>query len=365
MQTSPSAPTRPPLPSRGLLRWQKSLGWITMLILFAGFFSLADGLFAEMRRGPLRLDVLPGSLTALSGNVPIERPTREDFLLLAYTPPEDVPGMDAPVAPPATDTAPDSDGGPALGPPDPAVTLELEGFFSSYWFGSGMWRATLKVGDAPRLGEHLMIVRFKGAPKTSEQVYRVYVWPDAQTMQQGSFSAVTRHTGLSPFLLAASLLPLGLALLGGNWLLGRAWQGLLRRSHMAEVHGIKYDGDTVELTFALGSEDGVRLGQLCALYDAAAPDGGSGTGAARANALPECAPVSLCKPRMASVLLPRSTRLPATVVACPLEGAHVPMRSPLAVPPSILQPAAGTFTGPEAPKPARERDPGGAPPHGQ
>ena len=277
-----------------LLRLQKALGWLGMLVLLAAFASLVDGLTAEMMRGPNRLDVLPGSTTPLSGPMPVKQADKSDFLVEGNS-------------------------------PDGQVRLELDDFFASYWFGSGMWRGRLVVGDRPGIGQYQMLVAFRDAPAKSVQDYRVIVWADAESMREGSFSRITREWGLSPFWVAGFLFPGGIFLALLNFLVGRQRNKHLRAALCGEVYkimrGAKGSDAPLEVTFGLGQSHGVYVGQPC---DIMRPDG---------QPVLEGV-VAFCEPRHASLLLPPMADVRAGDVVRPLPAseAAAPVKPAATVP---------------------------------
>lgn len=271
-----ASPELPPLHTGlGLLRWQKILGWLTTVVLLAGFAVLVDGLVAEMQRGPNRIDALPASVTPLSGPIPVKKAELEDFFVQGNS-------------------------------PDGQVRLELDSFFASYWFGSGMWRGRLVVGDNPGIGEYPFIVEFRDAPPTAAQQYRVVVWQDAEAMREGSFSYVLRETGQEPFRTAAVLLGTGLLAMLLNFLLGRRWQHLLRRQGCGEIYKVLLAGeDGQEATFSMGVRQGMRVGQPCQVLTPGGVLAGEYV-------------VAFCEPNHASLLVPADAEIRPGWIVRPL-----------------------------------------------
>lgn len=260
---------------RGLavLRLQKTVGWLAMLLMVSGFLVLVDGLVAEMQRGPNRLDVIPDTVTPLSGPIPVKKAEIEDFFVVGNA-------------------------------PDGQVRLILDTFFTSYWFGSGMWRGRLVVGPNPGIGEYPFIVEFRNAPPKAAQQYRVVVWYDTEAMRTASFSYIMRETGLSPFVAATVVLLCGIVMCVINFLLGRVWQRKLSEQGLAEVYRIvpMKEAHGLEATFGLGTAQGLRVGQRCTVFTL---DG---------HILWQ-GPVAFCEPRHASVLLPDTVQVtPASLV---------------------------------------------------
>lgn len=252
----------------GVLRLQKIVGWCAMALMVAGFLVLVDGLVAEMQRGPNRIDVIPDTVTPVSGPIPVKKAELDDFFVVGNA-------------------------------PDGQVKLVLDSFFASHWFGSGMWRGRLVVGSNPGIGDYPFIVEFRDAPPKAAQQYRVVVWQDEQAMRAASFSYVMREFGLSPFQTAAVLLLSGILAGVVNFLLGVKWQRALGAQGLTEVYKVvrMKEADGLEATFGFGAAHGVRVGQRCTLFD---PDG----------RVLWRGPVAFCEPQHASVLLPDA--VPAT-----------------------------------------------------
>lgn len=239
--TATSAPTLHLEASRKAYSIYKLSGWVAMLVFLAGFAILVDGLVAEMRRGPNRLDVTANSETALSGPIPVKKAELEDFHVQGDS-------------------------------PDGQVKLVLDDFFASYWFGSGMWRGRLVVGDNPGLGEYPFVIEFKDAPVRSAQQYKVVVWPTIAALRSGSESWVMRELDWNPFGLAAIVIPAALFLGLINFLLGRHWAHSLAANGYGEVFKTirAKDSPIIEVSFGMGEREGIRLGQHCYFYS---PDG--------------------------------------------------------------------------------------------
>lgn len=250
-------------------------GWVAMLVFIGAFAALVDGLVAEMRMGVNRLDMLPGTEIAVSGPMPVKTAEPEDFYVQGNA-------------------------------PDGQVKLVLDGFFSSYWFGSGMWRGRLVVGDTPGIGDYPFVVEFKNAPPRSGQTYTVVVWPDAESLRQGSFSLLFRELGYKPFPTAAVLGITGLLLGVANFLSGRYWAQRLRAAGCGEVYKIvRIDDEHIDVTFSLGAEGGISPGQECVICR---PDG---TPMARAR-------ITQCESRHATLALPVDSDVTSGYVVCPV-----------------------------------------------
>ena len=138
-----------------------------------------DGL-QSLRRGEADLlELLPGSSAAISGPIAVRNPVTSD--VQAKFLPEESP-----------------------------LTFELEGFFTGYVFGSGMWRGRVCADESANPGRYALRVAFRGLPANAVQRFPVRVYADASAMQEASLSFICRYLGMNPFWLAAGCCVAGL-----------------------------------------------------------------------------------------------------------------------------------------------------------
>lgn len=262
------------LPGRNLYSIGKLVGWVGAICCLGLVFALADGLLAEMRRGPNRLDLLPGDTIPISGAIPALAAEKKDFVVRGL---EEASG----------------------------VHVELENFFESYWFGNGMWRAHVKIDDdvlkdtgEAVTREYLFAITFLNAPPRTAQPYYLVVWPDATVRQEGAFSVVERRLGWNPFHVAAGLAPVCLLIGVLSFVVGRRLTRCLHAAGIGEIVKFKRgkkeaDGSMSPtlLYFTLGRVDGMFEGRRCLICR---PDG---------RPVQE-AVISACQPYSASLAVP-------------------------------------------------------------
>ena len=161
----------------GRLRgYQRRLGVCCAVFLALALLALLDGAQGLMRAGAGVLDLVPGQGLEISGPAALKNPVDSD-LQAVFTP-----------------SVPD-------------LTFRLEGFFTGYWMGNGMWRAAVAAGPSTEPGRYDLLVRFRGAPPSTEQHLTVQVYADARSLRAASLSLLQRLLGWNPFILAASLCP--------------------------------------------------------------------------------------------------------------------------------------------------------------
>ena len=158
---------------------QRYWGALCALLLGFALLGMFDGLQGLARSGAEIIEILPGGSVSISGPLTIKNPVTSDLKA-------------------------------QFSPENPALAYNLEGFFSGYWFGNGMWRGSVRADAAAESGSYNLKVAFKGAAASTAQIYTVIVHADEVAMREASTSYLRRITGYNPFVLAAGFCGLGL-----------------------------------------------------------------------------------------------------------------------------------------------------------
>lgn len=186
-------------------QYQRLFGRIAGLFLAIALISLFDGLIAQMRAGSNELELLPGQSLTLSGPSALKNPVTSD---LKYQ----------------------------FSPHDAPIKFELEGFFTGYWFGNGMWRGQLSALPEAEPGHYDLAISFRGASAQSAQKYIIQIFADSSAMQAGSLSLIRRYLGINPFILAAGCGGLGIFCGIFTYWFGRRFANFLYRLGLAEIY---------------------------------------------------------------------------------------------------------------------------------
>lgn len=184
---------------------QRFLGRISGILLAIALAALFDGLLAQMRVGHQELDLLPGESITISGPVALRNPLASD--IIASFAPEGAP-----------------------------LRFELDGFFTGYWFGSGMWRGRIEALPEADTGRYILRVSFRGASARNAQRYALNIYADASAMRAASLSFIRRYTGFNPFLLAAFAGCLGILLGSATYFFGRGYTRKLHALGLAQIY---------------------------------------------------------------------------------------------------------------------------------
>lgn len=229
---------------------QHSLGLISGLLLAVALMGLADGLFAEMRAGANQLELLPGEAMTISGPSALKNPVAGD-ITARFT------------------------------PPDAPLRFSLEGFFTGYWFGNGMWRGEVRAAPEAAPGSYGLRVTFRGALGQAAQSYTLVVREDAAAQRAGSLSFLRRWFGVGPFLLAASCGGLGVLLGAATYAFGRRHARLLAGMGCSEIYRVDSSGGTCRIWCLAAGGPAPRPGSVRMVLDSA----GNGIGEARMEQL--------------------------------------------------------------------------------
>lgn len=185
--------------------YQRALGRISGIFLAIALVALFDGLIAQMRVGNNELELLPGESITVSGPAALKNPLASDVRSI-FTP------KDAPLG------------------------FELEGFFTGYWFGSGMWRGKIIAREDAAPGKYELRISFKGASAANAQKYLLTVYGDAHAMRKASLSLLRRFFAINPFWLAACAGIIGVLCGAFTYFFGRRFVASLQTLGLSEIY---------------------------------------------------------------------------------------------------------------------------------
>lgn len=208
-----------------LAAWRNLAGWLGTICLFLVLACLIDGSQAGGRKAPNTNEVLPGQSIKISGPMPRDAETLEQLLLRSS---------------------------------EPALGLRLEETYSGFWMGGQLWRAEVSVPRGLAPGDYTVSLsaRNETSPKFT-QTYTMRVFQDQKALDRDSLSVVTSRLGLSPFVLATVLLPVGVAFGVLSTLLSRRLARTLRGLGLGQLFRIQKTEEGLRVFYTLGAEDGL------------------------------------------------------------------------------------------------------------
>jgi hypothetical protein len=215
--------------------WRKLLGRVCALFCLLAFLAIMDGLVAKFREPANVLHVLPGEVADIDGPIPEDIKSTE---ALTY----------------ASDAR------------DLAVTFKV--IHPGYFLGGNMWRGSLAVGRNLAPAKYTVTVRPKDLPASKPGYqFRVVVYPDVLSQRAAFQSLIKRHTGRSPYLVAAGFVPFILIIFAAVYLLSQRIDILQAKEGLAEVYRVSRKEGEYLVTFGLGTAHGVNPGDQVTLFD--------------------------------------------------------------------------------------------------
>jgi hypothetical protein len=217
------------------IAWRRLVGRATALFCLLACLAILDGLFAKFQEPLNVLHVLPGDQMAIDGPIP---ENIKDTGALTYT----------------------SD--------SKDLAVDFVATHPGYFLGGNMWRGHLTVGRNQPPGKYIVTVRPRNDPASKPGYqFRVLAYRDAPSQRSASKSLSKRHTGISPYLWAAALLPLILISLGVVYLLSQRIEALQAKDGLAEIYRVTREEGRILVTFGLGTAHGVGPGDQVTILD--------------------------------------------------------------------------------------------------
>lgn len=211
-----------------LAAWRNLVARLGAACLFLVLACLLDGTQAGGRKDPSISELLPGQSLKISGNMPRDTEKLEHLRITASK---------------------------------PELGLKLEETYSGFWLGGQLWRAEVSVPASLAPGDYSVALsaRNETSPKLTQN-FTLRVFPDQRALDQASLSLSTRTLGVSPFVLATGLLPLGVAFGVISTLLSRRLAAMLHAEGLGQVVRVQKTDDGLLASFTLGSRDGLAQG---------------------------------------------------------------------------------------------------------
>ena len=193
--------------AQGARRRQHVFGLVSGILFAIALAALLDGLIAQMRQGSGELEFLPGQVLTVSGPAVLKNPLASD-LVARFTP---------------------------AGAP---FVFDLEGFYTGYWFGNGMWRGIIRALPEAESGAYALRISFRGASARTAQTYGLKLYADAAAMRAASLSVIRRYLDVNPFILAAFCGLAGIACGIATYFFGSQYAGRLAALGLAEIYAV-------------------------------------------------------------------------------------------------------------------------------
>jgi hypothetical protein len=215
--------------------WRRWAGRIGSFLCILLFLIIIDDLVARFRE-PLNLfSGLPGDRLAVSG--PLTKKTNQVSELIGQT---------------------DSS----------EIQLELKSIQKGFWLGGYLWNGSLNISPTTLPGEYHLTVRPKDTPaEKSSPLYRIHVYKDLRELKRNSKSFLVRSLGIYPWQAGLFLLFPILFTFAFVFYLSHMEERLLAEQGKAEIYRVRKKDLGYEISFGLGSKQGIQTGSNLILID--------------------------------------------------------------------------------------------------
>jgi hypothetical protein len=215
--------------------YRSILGKIAALLSVLFFLSVLDAVISYFGQSPNDLSLLPGASVKVNGPA---RDNIRDIQELEYMATSDL------------------------------INVSFEAVHTGFWMGGRMWRGVLMVSPHAAPGAYTATVRSKAEPSEKPvTVFQVRVYGDAASLQQRSTSIIQRYIGYSAWWAVAFCFAATLLLFGVVYLFSNQREQLMKREGKADIYRITKIEDGYEVSFSLGTRDGLQLGSQLRLLD--------------------------------------------------------------------------------------------------
>lgn len=220
---------------RVLIARRKHVGRLGTLIICLSLLLALDGMIAGGRKDPKLIETTPGDSLNLTDPMPRGTEKLEELSLR--------------VSP-------------------PGVTVTMQETFSGFWLGGVLWRAQADIPPDVAPGDYgLAMYLHNGTEAAPPQRFVIRVHQDAAARQAQALSLVERSLGISPYLLAACVLPLALLPMLACLALSLRITQSLRQQGLSEVFRAMATPEGQRISFTRPSATPLAEGSVVQVLD--------------------------------------------------------------------------------------------------
>lgn len=213
-------------------RWAGRIGSFLCILLF---LIIIDALVSRFREPPNLFSGLPGDRLAVSGSLAGKT---EQVSELTYQ----------------TNS--------------PDIQLELEAIQTGFWLGGYQWNGNLSINRSTPPGRYQLTVQPKKSPTgKSSSLSQIRVYQDLMELQRNSKSYLVCSLGIYAWQAGLFLIPLIIFTFGFVFYLSHKTESLLGEQGKAEVYRVRNGETGCEISFGLGSKQGIQAGNSLRVID--------------------------------------------------------------------------------------------------
>lgn len=218
-----------------ITRWKNLLAGAGAAVCALFLIAVLDGAAAYLRTPSNSLRMLAGESTRLTGPMP---PETKNLERMTYSGSSDF------------------------------VSIALEEVISGFWFGTRMWRGTLRLDAGIEPGQYGLTVFGKDdQKKVGANTFQITVYGNNASLRADLESFVERFTGISPWVVSGAFFLLVALVCGTLFLVSCRREKLMAEAGEAEIYRVAREEAGFAIYFGLGRQHGLEKGSRLVLMD--------------------------------------------------------------------------------------------------
>ena len=147
------------------------------------------------------------------------------------------------------------------------ILLTIDSIQKGYWFGDNMWQGRLTIDPDIKAGEYSLMVGQEGMNMQKPSKFLIKVYKDYAGYRQSFKSLIKRYLDVSPWSMAAVFSTFVVLAFGYIFFLSGKIEQLMAKQGKAVVYRVKNGEKGCELSFSLGSSNGIRENTCLTLFN--------------------------------------------------------------------------------------------------
>ncbi len=207
---------------------RNAAGWMGTLIMAVVVLCLLDGLASQMRQEHNMFQLTPGGETVVNGPMPPDTAQPRDMVIEG-----------------ATDV----------------IRIVPEEIYKGFWMGGLMWKGEARAASDVTPGVYTVSVRGPKEEKPHPALtFTFRIYPDGPSLRADAAEYVMRSVGFHPYAVAASLFPLAIVCGLTVFILAKKMERDMAGKGKAEIYMLKRSPEGLQISFGLGTDQGLEPG---------------------------------------------------------------------------------------------------------
>ncbi|NMC49755.1 MAG: hypothetical protein GYA47_10085 [Desulfovibrio sp.] len=216
---------------------RNAMGRTGALLMAMAVLCVIDGLTAQMRQEQNMFQMLAGGEMVVNGPMPPDTAELRDLVIEG-----------------ATDV----------------IRLAPEEIYKGFWMGGLMWKGEARAASDATPGAYTVSVRGEKEEKPHPALtFTFRIYPDGPSLRANAAEYVMRYIGFHPYAVAATLFPLAIACGLTVFILAKKMERDMAGQGKAEIYMLKRSPEGLQISFGLGTDQGLEPGVLVSVRNEA------------------------------------------------------------------------------------------------